>query len=102
MRYHKYKRRVKDKPYVYINMSPNASGMCDCWVFNAPFLKRITVVAVFKDERMLEYYGCACPGSDEAKLSFIDSEVKERLTKKKIYYYRQLAAPILPNDQVAR
>jgi len=102
MRYHKYKRRVKNKPYVYINMSPNASGMCDCWVFNAPFLKRVTVVAVFKDERMLEHYGCACPGSDEAKLSFIDAEVKERLTKKKIYYYRQLAAPILPNDQVAR
>ena len=102
MRYHKYRRRTKDKPYVYVNMATNKDGMCDCWVFNAPFLKRVTVVGVFKDERKLEEYGCSCLGEGNNSPSFIDAEVKERLTKKKIYYYRQLAAPILPNDQVAR
>ena len=102
MRYHKYRRRTKNKPYVFVNMSPNKDGMCDCWVFNAPFLKRVTVIGVFKDERKLEEYGCDCLGEGNNNPSFIDAEVKERLTKKKIYYYRQLAAPILPNDQVAR
>ena len=102
MRYHKFRRRTKNKPYVFVNMSTNKDGMCDCWVFNAPFLKRVTVIGVFKDERKLEEYGCSCLGEGDNSPSFIDAEVKERLTKKKIYYYRQLAAPILPNDQVAR
>jgi len=102
MRYHKYRRRTKNKPYVFVNMSTNKDGMCDCWVFNAPFLKRVTVIGVFKDERKLEEYGCSCLGEGDNSPSFIDAEVKERLTKKKIYYYRQLAAPILPNDQVTR
>lgn len=102
MRYHKFRRRTKNKPYVFVNMSTNKDGMCDCWVFNAPFLKRVTVIGVFKDERKLEEYGCDCLGEGDNSPSFIDAEVKERLTKKKIYYYRQLAAPILPNDQVAR
>jgi len=30
--------------------------------------------------------------------NFIDIAIKERLTKLKLYYYRQMAAPLLPND----
>ena len=36
---------------------------------------------------------------DMRQLTLIDNDIKERLTKKKLYYYRQLAAPISPNDQ---
>ena len=32
-------------------------------------------------------------------MTFIDAEIKKRLTEKKIRYYRQLAMPITPNDQ---
>ena len=32
-------------------------------------------------------------------MSFIDQLVKDKLTKEKIYYYRQLQVPRLPNDQ---
>ena len=32
-------------------------------------------------------------------MSFINNEIKKRLTEKKIRYYRQLQAPVLPNDQ---
>jgi len=32
-------------------------------------------------------------------MSFIDNEIKRRLTEKKIRYYRQLATPLVPNDQ---
>jgi hypothetical protein len=49
--YHKYKRRRKQKPYVYIDITPNQEGMLDCYVFNAPLLKYISVVGMFKDPR---------------------------------------------------
>ena len=35
-------------------------------------------------------------------MTFIDAEIKKRLTEKKIRYYRSLQAPIVPNDQIAR
>lgn len=97
-KYHKYRRRGKNRPYVYIDTSPNENGMYDCFVFNAPLLKQISVVAVFKDLRQLEQYVCCSDLQDENK-SYIDNEVQRRLTEKKIRYYRQFAPPILPNDQ---
>ena len=48
---HKYRKRGKNKPYVYIDMTPNVNGMYDGYVFNAPLLKSITIVAIFKDPR---------------------------------------------------
>lgn len=101
MEYHKYRRRSASKPYVYVSSAINENGMIDCYVFNAPFLKRISVIAVFKDERMLEKFGCSCDEETE-NTSFLNAEIKDRLTKKKIYYYRQLAAPIMPNDQTPK
>nr|DAH58337.1 MAG TPA: hypothetical protein [Bacteriophage sp.] len=32
-------------------------------------------------------------------MTFINNEIKKRLTEKKIRYYRALQAPLLPNDQ---
>jgi len=66
-----------------VNVSPNENGMCDCWIFNAPFIKKVTVIGIFKDERDLEKFGCKCDTDDE-KMSFLDSEIKERITKRKI------------------
>lgn len=42
---------------------------------------------------------CPC---DINNMTFIDAEIKKRLTEKKIRYYRQLAAPVLHNDQVPK
>lgn len=99
--YHKQFKRKKNKPYVYVSPAPNKNGMLDCWVFNAPFLKKVTVIGIFKDERKLEQFGCQCD-ADNDNLSFLNAEIKERLTKKKIYYYRQLAAPLTSNDQTPK
>ena len=96
--YHKYRRRGKNKPVVYLDSAPNEHGMIDGYIFNAPLLKMISIVAVFKDPRQLECYGC-CQELADDNYNFITSQIKERLTKKKLYYYRQLAAPILPNTQ---
>lgn len=98
----KYRKRGKNKPYVWIDFSPNENGMLDCFLFNAPLLQQVSVVAVFKDPRQLNKYNCC--NTDElngpdTNLTFIDQLIKDKLTKEKIYYYRQLAAQKLPNDQ---
>ena len=98
----KYKKRNKNKPYVWIDNSPNENGMLDCFVFNAPFLEQVSVVGVFKDPRQLNQYRCC--NTDElngpdVNPSFVDQLVKDKLTKEKLYYYRQLATQRLPNDQ---
>lgn len=101
MTYNKYRKRAKNKPYVYVDTTPNENNMYDCWVFNTPILKSITIQAVFKDPRQLEEYGC-CSDMDISNMSYLDTEVKRRLTELKIRYYRQLAMPIMPNNQQPR
>ena len=99
LKYRQYKKYKNKRPYVFVNVSPNENGMCDCWIFNAPFIKKVTVIGIFKDERDLEKFGCKCDTDDE-KMSFLDSEIKERITKRKIQYYRQLAPPPVINTQI--
>lgn len=98
----KYRKRGNDKPYVWIDFAPNANGMLDCFLFNAPFLKQVSVVGVFKDPRQLNKYNCCnvdeLEGPDNNN-SFIDKLIKDQLTKEKLYYYRQLQTPRLPNTQ---
>ena len=100
----KYRKRGKDKPWVYIDVTPNSQGLLDCYIFNAPLIKSISVMGIFKDPRQLEEYQCNCEGENyetqmDNNFSFLDIAIKERLTKQKLYYYRQMAAPIQPNDQ---
>lgn len=98
MQYHKYRKRAKNKPYVYIDTTPNENNMYDCYIFNAPLLKQVTVIGIFKDPRQLDNYGCCSP-LEVNNMTYIDAEIKKRLTEKKLRYYRQFAAPLLPNDQ---
>jgi hypothetical protein len=46
-----YRKRGKYKPFVYIDTTPNERGMYDCFIFNAPLIKEVSVVAIFKDPR---------------------------------------------------
>lgn len=97
-RYHKYRKRGKNRPYVWIDTTPNENGMYDCFVFNAPLLQYVSITAIFKDLRQLDAYEC-CVDLQDDNMTFINNEIKKRLTEKKIRYYRQLAAPLQPNDQ---
>lgn len=99
--YQQYRKRGQQTPYVYIDPTPNENNMYDGYIFNAPLLKMISIVALFKDPRQLEGYGCCDTLFEEGKenYTFIDTEVKNRLTNLKIKYYRQLHMPNLPNDQ---
>lgn len=100
-RTHKYRRINKKRPYVYIDMTPNSNNMYDCFVFNAPLLKSVTIVAIFKDPRQAMEYSC-CNSEDVDNPTFINNEIKRRLTEKKLRYYRQFLATPTPNDQVPR
>lgn len=97
-RQHKYRKRGKNKPCVWIDTTPNENGMYDCFVFNAPLLKTVSVSAIFKDLRQLDGYSC-CMDNQDNNMTFIDTEIKKRLTQKKLLYYRQYAQPNTPNDQ---
>lgn len=97
-RYHKYRKRGKNKPYVWIDTTPNENGMYDCFVFNAPFLDRVSISAIFKDLRQLDKFQC-CTDLQDDNMTFINNEIKKRVTEKKIRYYRALAPNNVPNDQ---
>ena len=101
-KYHKYKRRA-NKPYVYIERTPNENGMYDGWVFNLPYVKTISIIGIFRDPRQLERIGC--DGNCDNKggdFGSITMEVKDRLTRSKLYFYRQALQSPHRNDQTAR
>lgn len=95
----KYRKRGKNKPYVWIDFAPNDEGMLDCFIFNAPMIKQISIVGIFKDPRQIEKYNCCNESLSDDNISYISQLVKERLTKEKITYYRQLLMQSKPNDQ---
>lgn len=97
---HKYRKRIANKPYVYVDTTPNENNMYDCYIFNAPFIKSVSVVGIFKDLRQVEEMGC-CQDLSE-NFSWLDMEIQKKLTEQKIRYYRQLSPPLLPNDQAYR
>lgn len=98
-KYQKYRKRGRNKPYIYIDPTPNENNMLDGFIFNIPLIKEISVVAIFKDPRQLEAYGCCKDLEVLDNMTFIDTEVKNRLTNQKIQYYRQLHMPNRPNTQ---
>lgn len=98
-KYHKYKLRKSNKPFVFIDTTPNENNFYDGWVFNAPLLERISIIAVFKDPRQVAELAC-CNYTESDNYSFLATEVKKRLIEKKLRYYRQLYPPPVPNTQV--
>lgn len=97
---HKYRKNRKDKPYVFIDTTPNENNMYDCYIYNAPFIKKVTVTGIFKDIRQVELMGC-CQDLT-FNFTWLDNEIQKRLTEKKLRFYRQFSAPTLPNDQAYR
>lgn len=98
LRQHQYRKRGKDRPYVWIDTTPNEKGMYDCFVFNAPLLKVVSISAIFKDLRQLDNYDC-CTDLQDDNMTFINNEIKKRVTEKKIRYYRQFSPSNTPNNQ---
>lgn len=85
--YQKYRKRSKDKPYIYIDKTINENGMYDCWVFGAPMVQYLSVIGIFRDPRQLEQYNC-CNEIDYLEMGAISNEIKNRIISKKINLYR--------------
>lgn len=98
LKYNKYRKRANKKPFVFLDTTPNRNNLNDGFIFNAPLIKTLSVVFIPKDPRQLENYGC-CPTDEIENISFLNNEIKKRLTEKKLRYYRQFQAPLVPNDQ---
>lgn len=93
------RRKVTSRPYVFVDTTPNENGFYDCWVYNAPLLKRVTIVALFKDPRQLCNYDNCNQINNDDNLNPLNNEIKKLLTEQYLRYYRQGAMPILQNDQ---
>jgi hypothetical protein len=68
---------------VYIDTTPNCNNMYDFWSFNLTTAKTLSFKGIIKDPRQLENFYC-CVGDDLENYSFIATEIKKRLTEKKV------------------
>lgn len=100
-RYHQYKKRGANSPYVYIDTSINSNGNMDGYIFNVPFVQYISIVALFQDPRKLLEWDC-CSANPDAylELGILSAEIIKRMTEKYIRYFRQFAIPPTPNSQM--
>ena len=96
-RYHIYNKRRGNKPYVYVDTSINSNGNLDCYIFNAPMVKFVSVVALFADPRRLLEWDC-CNDNPDAYLDcgILSNEVIKRLSYKYLQWYKQ--APTVPTN----
>lgn len=94
----KYKKRGKNKPVVYIDTTPNKNGYFDGFIFNAPLLETISIVAIFKDPRQLNKFNC-CEYNKNGTVTDLDTEIVDNVTKKLINWYKIGAMPNMPNNQ---
>lgn len=97
-KYHNLRRSKKLKPYVWIDTTPNQNNMNDIFIFNAPFVQVMKVVAIFKDPRQLEGYSC-CSNEEIYNFNALEKMIEKNLSNQYIEYYRRLAMPNTPNDQ---
>lgn len=100
-RFHSYKKRGANKPYVYVDTAINSNGNLDCYIFNAPMVKYISVVALFQDPRKLMEWDCCNENIDSyLDCGILSDEIIKRLSEKYLRWYRQNQVPTLPNNQM--
>lgn len=102
-RFHKYRKRGANHPYVYIDTAINSNGNMDGYIFNVPFVKYISVIALFQDPRRLLEWDC-CSENPESYLDcgILSDEIIKRMTEKYLRWYKQLASPVTNNDQMPK
>lgn len=99
--FHKYRKRKSDSPYVYLDPTINANGNIDGYIFNVPYVKYISVTALFLDPRQLDQFDCCADIDSLTECGILSNDIIHRLSQKKVLYYRQLMLPAQPNTQTA-
>lgn len=102
-KYHEYKRRKSDAPYVYLDTAINSNGNIDGYIFNLDFVKTISVVALFSDPRKLLEWDC-CSGDPDKYLEcgLLSNEIIRRLSSKYMAWYKSAQTPVNYNNQQPR
>lgn len=99
-KFHQYKKRGSDKPFVYIDTTVNSNGNMDGYIFNVPYVKYISIVALFQDpRRLLEWDCCNTDANTYLDMGFLTDEIIRRLTTKYITWYKQATTQVTPNTQ---
>ena len=88
--FHKYRKRKSDSPYVYLDPTINANGNIDGYIFNVPYVKYISVTALFLDPRQLDQFDCCADIDSLTECGILSNDIIHRLSQKKVLYYRQL------------
>ena len=101
-RYHQYRKRNGNKPYVYVDTAINSNGNFDCYIFNVPYVKYVAITALFQDPRRLLEWDCCSDGEVYLDCGILSNEIIKRMTEKYIRYYRQAASPVTPNNQMPK
>lgn len=101
-RYHEYRKHSNKSPYVYLDTTINSNGKMDGYIFNLPHVKYISIIALFRDPREVIEWDCCSDLETYLDCGLISTEIQRRLTEKKLRFYRQAIAPVLPNDQVPK
>ena len=95
---HKYKAAISEKPYVWIDTTPRQDGFYDCFIFNFPdSIQFVSITAIFENPYDLEAYSYGDAIEEFPAPEWVVEEIIQRVTKKFIYYYRQLNVPLQPN-----
>lgn len=100
-KFHKYRKRKSESPYVYLDPTINANGKIDGYIFNVPFVKYISMTALFLDPRQLSDFDCCADIDSLTECGILSNDIIHRLSQKKVLYYRQLMLPPQPNTQSA-
>ena len=102
-RFHKYRKNKPGSPYVYIDTAINSNGNMDGYIFNVPFVKYISVIALFLDPRKLLEWDC-CSENPEVYLDcgILSDEIIKRMTEKYIRWYKSFSSQPSVNDQMPR
>ena len=82
-KYHNFRRRKSQRPYVFVDTAINSNGNMDCYIYGAPFIKTIKIVALFNDPRKLLEWDC-CSADEDVAMDFglISDEVIKRMVEK--------------------
>lgn len=100
--YHGKKPVGSNKPYVWIDVTPNLNGNLDGFIFNQnPLLSQISIRAIIKDPRQLSKYNC-CEEQEYTNFSFLERDIKNRLIERYFRYFRQGQPTPTPNDQMIK
>jgi hypothetical protein len=88
---------------VYLDTTINSNGNIDGYIFNAPMVKYISVIALFADpRRLLEWDCCSDDEGTYLECGVLSNEIIKRLSAKYLAWYKQAQTPVNYNTQQPR